>query len=482
MRTALLISGYLRSYRLNLKFIKENIIKDNNTDVYIHITNDEIHEDKYLNNIKDRDVEYVIDNLNPISVIIENNINFNNSILENNTINNWSKFFKLNEIKKINEICNNFKYDLVIKYRFDLCIKDKLDFSNLEDNCVYIPKNSKIDKTKLKNYNDNYICDAFAFGKSSIMDEYFNIFKNINKFIEKYSYVSETILYEYLKEFKIKYKLIDIDYKLILSKCNVFAICGDSGSGKTTLSNLLKQNFNNSFLLECDRYHKWERNDEKWNSYTHLDPDANYIEKMNEDIFNLTIGNNIYQVDYDHTIGKFTEKKEINSSDNLIVCGLHCLYNTDNIYNIKIFIDTDEKLKRKWKLIRDIKERKQSKAEIINKIEKRKDDYYKYILPQREDSDLIIRFFPKDKINFKDLSINDEICLDIKIKKTFRIDNILKQLKYSDIKYKNINDENESFVTIRFESHENNIKDFYMRNNTFYDYIIFFILNLKYKN
>jgi hypothetical protein len=50
LRVALLISGYLRSLQLNLENIKEKILGDiNQVDVYLHITENEETEDKYLN-------------------------------------------------------------------------------------------------------------------------------------------------------------------------------------------------------------------------------------------------------------------------------------------------------------------------------------------------------------------------------------------------------------------------------------------------
>ena len=42
--------------------------------------------------------------------------------------------------------------------------------------------------------------------------------------------------------------------------------------------------------MECDRYHKWDRHDTNWNNYTHLNPDANYITKMCDDVFDLKFG------------------------------------------------------------------------------------------------------------------------------------------------------------------------------------------------
>lgn len=464
MKVALLISGYLRSYKNNIKYIQDEIISNfGDVDVYLHITKNESKEDKYLNFIdEENDVKNIVTVLNPKSLLIENNAN--TDILTNQ----WSKLYKLNQLKITNEIIENKKYDLVIRYRFDLRIKTHNIFDNIESNIIHIPKDSKIDKSKLENHDDNYICDALAFGDSDTMNKYFDILK----YLDKYGNVSETALYNYLNDCDIKYDLIDIDYDFILSSCNVFGICGDSGSGKTRLGNRLKEFFSNSFMLECDRYHKWERGNENWSKFTHLNPDANYISKMNEDIFNLKIGNSIYQVDYNHKNGKFTENKIIDPSENTIVCGLHSLYQeNENLYDIKIFIDTDDALKTKWKIERDVNERGHKLENVLLQIEKRREDYIKYIYPQKNKSDIVINFFP----------INDEIGLKLFIKKYFNIDSLLEKFKKKNINL--IFDSNDAdFNTITFNIYKNiDLWDNCLipKFNDFYDYIIFFILNLK---
>ncbi len=464
MKIALLISGYLRSYKNNISFIEEEIIKKfGNVDIYLHITKNEKKEDKYFNLIdEEKDIKDIVNILNPKSLIIENNSE--TSVIKNQ----WSKLYKLNQIKITNEIIENKKYDLVIRYRFDLKINTNNIFNQKNNNVIYIPKDSKIDKSKLQNPNDRYICDAFAFGSSELMDRYFDIFK----YLDNYGDVSETTLYNYLNDLNINYDFIDVDYDFILSSCNVFGICGDSGSGKTRLGNRLKEFFSNSFMLECDRYHKWERGDENWDKFTHLNPSANYITKMNEDIFNLKIGNSIYQVDYNHKNGKFTEKEIIEPSENTIVCGLHSLYeNKDNIYNLKIFIDTDESLKTKWKIQRDVNERGHKIENVLRQIEKRREDYIKYIYPQKFNSDLIINFFPLD----------DEIALRIMIKKSFNMDFLIENFRKKNIKFI-FNNTDELFNSIIFNKYLN--VDFWdnlltPKFNDFYDYIIYIILNLK---
>ena len=473
MKVALLISGYLRTFKNNLPKIKKSIIDNfEDVDVYIHVTKNEKNNDTYLNltSLTD-DIKYINDELKPLSLICEDNILFSNDKKINNTYNNWFKFYKLNELKKINESENKLKYDLVIKFRPDLNIISD-DIFNFSENVITIPKESLIDKKKLINPNDKYLCDILAYGSSLLMDNYFSIFNNLESLINDYGYVSETILYHHLTNNKINYELKNIRYNVILSSCNVFAICGDSGSGKTTLGNVLKKYFSNSFMLECDRYHKWERNDDNWKSYTHLNPESNFLSKMSQDVFDLKIGKSIYHVDYDHNTGKFTDTEIIDSSDNLIVCGLHSLYNDNNhIYNLKIFVDTSDELKLKWKIERDVNERGYTLEKVLKQIEGRQNDYLKYIYPQRDLSDLIVNFY---------LNNEDKISLKLHIKTSYDISNLITEFNSSNINF-TIN-KNENFNIIDFKEFTpiNHWSDKnYPKLNNFYDYIMKVIISLN---
>jgi len=476
MKVALLIAGYLRNYDTNISFIKNKILQQfGNIDVYIHITKHEKEQDKYFNtNDEEKDIKYIEEVLSPICKIIEPNILFCNNAAQNNLLNHWSKLYKLNSILKINELHLGKKYDLVIRYRPDVCLADITFATTTSD--IIIPKDSKVDKSKLLRKTDPHLCDAFAYGPSDKMDKYFKIFEHLPKLIEKYGTTPETILYRYLKTHNIRYTLKNIKYGYILSKCNVIAICGDSGSGKTTLSNILKQYFNSSFTLECDRYHKWERNNENWQTVTHLNPKANFITKMNKDIFDLKIGKSIYQVDYDHKTGKFTEKEHIKNANNLIVCGLHSLYNKNNeVYNLKIYIDTDPNLKFKWKILRDTKNRGQSSEKVQELIEKRKGDYYKYIYPQRKLSDLVVNFFEPQN------NSSEKICLKIFVNKKYFLGNILNTLSQHGISCITDYTSDKVFNIVTFKEFKNTnlLQDSKLKRDDYYDYIVFFILNLR---
>ena len=200
---------------------------------------------------------------------------------------------------------------------------------------------------------------------------------------------------------------------------------------------------------------------------------------MNSDIFDLKIGKEIYHVDYDHTTGKFTDKQTIEPADNIIVCGLHSLYTKDeNLYDLKIYIDTQEDLKTYWKINRDIKERGHSVEKIVKQIESRRGDYKKFIYPQRENSDLVINFYYKDleNTNFNEL----EMSLKLYIKNSYDIEYIIKKLDGINIKV-NVKLEGKFYI-IDFEKYKKiNSDDNFLipKLNNFYDYIIFIIINLK---
>ena len=426
MKIALLISGYLRSFEHNIGNIKRYIIENNDTDIYIYITSSK--ETKYFN--FDIDINKIIGLLNPKYIIISDNIDFKKGNKINDIMNQNCKFYLLNEERKRIEQIEKITYDLVCKLRPDVYLNEPIDFYKFDMNKVNIPLDCKIDISKLRTPYDKYVCDIIAFGTPNYMNQYFNYYLHLDSLIENYGSVNETLLYNYLNNNNIQYNLIDIDYLVILSLFNTIAIAGDSGSGKTTITKILKNIFNNSFILECDRYHKWERNNKNWENYTHLNPEANFITKMENDVFDLKIGNNIYQIDYDHKTGRFTDKELIESKENIIICGLHSLYMSDNILNLKIYMDTDDNLRIPWKIKRDIIKRGYTIEKIYEQINNRKYDFDKYIKIQREKADIIINFYTDNIFDINNFDINFEpnIYLKIGIKSSYNIENFTHEL------------------------------------------------------
>jgi len=78
--------------------------------------------------------------------------------------------------------------------------------------------------------------------------------------------------------------------------------------------------------------------------------------------------------------------------------------------NLKIYLDTDRELIKKWKIKRDVIERGYSLEKVLKQIELREKDYNAYILYQKKNADIIIQFYElNEKIECNFIIQNDVI-------------------------------------------------------------------------
>lgn len=176
---------------------------------------------------------------------------------------------------------------------------------------------------------------------------------------------------------------------------NLICISGSSGVGKTTVAKLLQYILgeDQSLYLSGDDLHKWKRNSHHWKNKTHLNPDSNNLEIGYIHIRDLMRGSSIQRSLYNHTTGKFDEPIEIYPKQYIIYVGLHALYMpVAAISDLNIFVETDEELKKEWKITRDTHERGYTKEQVLENINSRKEDELKYIEPQKNNADIIITF------------------------------------------------------------------------------------------
>lgn len=173
-------------------------------------------------------------------------------------------------------------------------------------------------------------------------------------------------------------------------------IAGPSGVGKTTIAHLIMSinDYDSSIVISGDDSHKWERNDKNWNKYTHLNPFANNLDEEAEQLKILKNNLPITRKCYNHSTGIFDQPKIINPKKTIIYEGLHGLYqkNIRDLADLKIYVDTDEELKIAWKIKRDLKKRGYTEKQVLEAINKRINDEIKYILPQKEYADVVVRF------------------------------------------------------------------------------------------
>lgn len=194
---------------------------------------------------------------------------------------------------------------------------------------------------------------------------------------------------------------------------NLICISGSSGVGKTTVAKLLQYILgeDQSLYLSGDDLHKWKRNSHHWKNKTHLNPDSNNLEIGYIHIRDLMRGSSIQRSLYNHTTGKFDEPIEIYPKQYIIYVGLHALYMpVAAISDLNIFVETDEELKKEWKITRDTHERGYTKQQVLENINSRKEDELKYIESQKNNADIIITFKKIDGkvvLNYTDNNLSE---------------------------------------------------------------------------
>lgn len=231
-------------------------------------------------------------------------------------------------------------------------------------------------------------------------------------------------------------------------------IAGDSGAGKTRLLVTLKTLLSKErvLALEGDGDHKWERDSQNWKEMTHLNPRANYLYRQAEDLKVLRGNNAIKRVDYDHETGTFTRKRRLSPKPYVVLCGLHSLYlpQMRQVLDMKVYLDTDEALRCHWKLCRDEDERGHDRAAVLEQMKARRGDAEKYIYPQKQYADLVIRYFdetllkrPEKAGQIKDITLGVEFVLDAGINvepllSLLRERGVVGELSYDDILHQKV--------------------------------------------
>ncbi|CAN5370948.1 hypothetical protein BH10CYA1_BH10CYA1_20100 [soil metagenome] len=214
-------------------------------------------------------------------------------------------------------------------------------------------------------------------------------------------------------------------------KAVVIGIGGDSGAGKSTLLHDIKKLLHTRVVeLEGDADHKWERDDENWKGYTHLDPKANFLHRQADTIFNLKRGKSVQRVDYDHDTGSFTSARVIKPNDFIVLSGLHTFYlpKSRKVIDLKIYMDPEHTLKAYWKISRDQRERGYSPQQVMDQMNRRKTDRDKFIAPQRDFADLCVRYKPVDRTTGGDLTAEPKLTLELSLSSSIQLEDLVQEL------------------------------------------------------
>jgi phosphoribulokinase len=180
----------------------------------------------------------------------------------------------------------------------------------------------------------------------------------------------------------------------------LLGLAGDSASGKSTLSRGIE------YVLGVERvgrvctddYHRYDRATRSAMRVTPLVPEANRMDLMAEHLRTLASGAPVTKPTYDHHTGGFGPDETIEPGEIVIVEGLLPLVDrgTRDAIDVAVFLDPDEELRRRWKLERDVFERGYAPGEVVAELQRREPDAGRYVRPQRDYADVILRFHRRD--------------------------------------------------------------------------------------
>ncbi|MGH2943474.1 MAG: phosphoribulokinase, partial [Solirubrobacteraceae bacterium] len=169
---------------------------------------------------------------------------------------------------------------------------------------------------------------------------------------------------------------------------------GDSASGKTTLSKGLVQLLGEDAVTAIctDDYHKYDRRQRTERSITPLNPECNYLDIMAQHLQCLRMGDAILKPVYKHTDGTFGPLVYVHPLRFTVIEGL-LGYHTEDMraaYDVRVYLDPPESLRRQWKVDRDCSRRGYTTNEVLADLDRREPDSEAFIRPQRRHADIVV--------------------------------------------------------------------------------------------
>ena len=208
------------------------------------------------------------------------------------------------------------------------------------------------------------------------------------------------------------------------NKPYVIGISGGSGAGKTHFLNCFLENFHHQqiCLVSQDDYYKKVNDNmtaEENRDYNFDLPDCVEIELFEKDVSDLLAAQTIYkhQYTFNNPLAK-AKVLEIHPAPILIIEGLFIYHysNLNTLFNYRIFIDADEELALERRVKRDAQERGYPLDDVHYKWNNHvKPAYHKYLLPHRNNCDLIVQNNDNETQSIRDIckSVSDKIKLEL---------------------------------------------------------------------
>lgn len=186
----------------------------------------------------------------------------------------------------------------------------------------------------------------------------------------------------------------------VMSRPVMIGIVGDSAAGKTTITRGLVRALGEENVTHVctDDYHKYDRKQRAERDITPLHPDCNYIDIMGQHLKDLWNNKAILKPVYQHSDGTFGPPVYVEPKRFNVIEGLLAFHTQEmrGVFDIRIFLDPPEELRRKWKVTRDTTKRGYTTDKVLAELDRREPDSAAFIRPQKQYADLVIAFQPTE--------------------------------------------------------------------------------------
>lgn len=179
----------------------------------------------------------------------------------------------------------------------------------------------------------------------------------------------------------------------------MLGIAGDSAAGKSTLARGLVEALGSDRCqcIRADDYHRYSREERRALGITPLDPACNYIDILEQHLQLLALGRPVLKPVYDHGNGTLESPEYVSPGEFVVIEGLHTLQTklTRACFDITVFVDPPEDLRRRWKVERDTRDRGYDSAAVVAELRHREPESALFIRTQRRYADVVARFTPQ---------------------------------------------------------------------------------------
>jgi phosphoribulokinase len=186
----------------------------------------------------------------------------------------------------------------------------------------------------------------------------------------------------------------------------ILGVVGDSAAGKTTITRGLVRVLgeDNVAHICTDDYHRYDRKQRAELGVTALHPDCNHLDIVAQHLAHLRRGEAVLKPVYRHKDGTFGPPVYVRPERFTLIEGLFGYYLPEmrDTYDVRVYLNPPEELRRKWKVQRDCSRRGYTTDEVLAELDRREPDSEAFIRPQRRYADMLVSFLVGDAADHDD--------------------------------------------------------------------------------